>query len=112
MPTTRSQTKITEENNTSKPQCYLAFGRYITQKEMNALDGCSGNELLSGSNQHGEPCEFVKSLKEKLVKKKKHPNGFDGKQWTPEIHYGMCGQSCPCCRKMVGDVIGACTICD
>jgi len=36
----------------------------------------------------------------------KHPSG-----WTKENHYGMCGQSCPCCRKKVGDIFGVCTVC-
>lgn len=35
-----------------------------------------------------------------------HPTG-----WTPITHYGQCGQSCPCCRRRVGDTLGACTIC-
>ena len=35
-----------------------------------------------------------------------HPIG-----WSPTAHYGMCGQSCPCCRAEVGDTLGACPIC-
>jgi DNA-directed RNA polymerase subunit M/transcription elongation factor TFIIS len=35
-----------------------------------------------------------------------HPRG-----WDPQNHYGMCGQSCPCCRAEVGDTLGACPIC-
>ena len=35
-----------------------------------------------------------------------HPTG-----WSPTAHYGMCGQSCPCCRAEVGDTFGACPIC-
>ncbi len=35
-----------------------------------------------------------------------HPMG-----WSPMAHYGMCGQSCPCCRAEVGDTLGACPIC-
>jgi len=31
--------------------------------------------------------------------------------WTHSTHYGQCGQSCPCCRKKAGDILGACTIC-
>ena len=36
-----------------------------------------------------------------------HPSG-----WNPSTHYGMCGQSCPCCRSFVGDILGACLVCD
>lgn len=40
----------------------------------------------------------------------KHPKG-----WSKNMHYfnlgGQCGQSCPCCRAMVGDILGACPIC-
>jgi chemotaxis protein histidine kinase CheA len=31
--------------------------------------------------------------------------------WMSTSHYGMCGQSCPCCRAEVGDTFGACPIC-
>ena len=33
------------------------------------------------------------------------------KSWNINTHYGMCGQSCPCCRTNLGELIGACTIC-
>ena len=39
-----------------------------------------------------------------------HPEG-----WTRHLHYFnfgcYCGQSCPCCRALVGDTLGACPIC-
>jgi len=31
--------------------------------------------------------------------------------WNEHTHYGQCGQSCPCCRAMVGDEWGACLVC-
>jgi hypothetical protein len=31
--------------------------------------------------------------------------------WDSTTHYGQCGQSCPCCRSEVGDILGACPIC-
>ena len=31
--------------------------------------------------------------------------------WNVHTHYGQCGQSCPCCRAMVGDEWGACLVC-
>ena len=37
----------------------------------------------------------------------KHPHG-----WCKINHYGMCGQSCPCCRAQLGDTFGACSICN
>ena len=43
-------------------------------------------------------------LEDKTVE---HPSG-----WTEENHYGMCGQSCPCCRAMIEETdFGVCTIC-
>ena len=112
MPTTRSQSKKQNEETEKSTLCYLAYGRYITNTEFRALDGCTGKELLSGTDKYGNPSRIVESLKDKIVEKKKHPCGLDGKPWTSETHYGMCGQSCPCCRKMVGDKFGACTICN
>jgi len=39
-----------------------------------------------------------------------HPVG-----WDEKTHYSsmgcFCGQSCPCCRAIVGDKLGACEIC-
>ena len=37
---------------------------------------------------------------------KTHPFG-----WSETNHYGMCGQSCPCCRKKNKEVLGSCNIC-
>ena len=28
-----------------KPPCYLAFGRFLTDKEYHSIDGCEGKEL-------------------------------------------------------------------
>ena len=39
-------------------------------------------------------------------KRQTHPFG-----WCKKNHYGMCGQSCPCCRKKNKDILGSCTIC-
>ncbi len=32
--------------------------------------------------------------------------------WRPRGHWGVCGQSCPCCRSAVGDAFGTCGACD
>ena len=114
MPTTRSQKKNEKRNTNTTPKtpCYLAYGQYMTNTEVRALDECTGKELLAGTDKFGKPSTIVQSLKEKIVENKKHPCGLDGKPWTHEIHYGMCGQSCPCCRKIAGDILGACTICN
>ncbi len=32
-------------------------------------------------------------------------------QWTPEEHYGHCGQSCPCCRYKNEGWMGGCDQC-
>ena len=31
--------------------------------------------------------------------------------WNPIRHFGRCGQSCPCCRARVGELMGACPVC-
>ena len=30
--------------------------------------------------------------------------------WCKVGHYGLCGQSCPCCRFAAGDLFGACEV--
>ena len=32
--------------------------------------------------------------------------------WTPQKHFGSCGQSCSCCRFKVGDLFGYCEACE
>ena len=32
--------------------------------------------------------------------------------WIPTEHWGLCGQSCLCCRSAVGEVFGTCNACD
>ena len=32
--------------------------------------------------------------------------------WSGTEHWGLCGQSCPCCRFAAGDVFGSCDACD
>jgi len=44
--------------------------------------------------------------KDKKEEEIKHPES-----WNPYNHYGQCGQSCPCCRAIIGDKWGACSIC-
>ena len=46
-----------------------------------------------------------------ISKSIEHPNSSDFQPWNIDTHYGMCGQSCPCCRAKLGELIGACTIC-
>ena len=51
----------------------------------------------------------LRSTNQKPKEKEKinsHP-----KSWNSHTHYGQCGQSCPCCRAIVGDKWGACSIC-
>ena len=33
-------------------------------------------------------------------------------RWTPEGHFGVCGQSCGCCRAAAGERLGCCEACD
>ena len=51
-----------------KPPCYLAFGRFLTDKEYHSIDGCEGKELLAGTDKFGQPCKVVKSLKNLINK--------------------------------------------
>ncbi len=39
-------------------------------------------------------------------------NDEDLPLWSEANHWGCCGQSCPCCRYSVGDVLGSCAVCD
>ncbi len=32
-------------------------------------------------------------------------------KWSVVDHYGMCGQSCPCCRYRAGELFGSCELC-
>lgn len=34
--------------------------------------------------------------------------------WSTNNHYGICGQSCPCCRSEIEEIpgFGTCPICD
>jgi len=54
-------------------------------------------------------CHHSHSRNSKRKCKPRHPTS-----WTPYDHYGMCGQSCPCCRSEVEgpDVMGTCPVCD
>ncbi len=40
-----------------------------------------------------------------------HPEGWDKKMHYSTLGWCWCGQSCPCCRALVGDTLGACEIC-
>ena len=43
----------------------------------------------------------------KKIEKEHHTHG-----WNQQHHYGICGQSCPCCRAEIEDVpLGVCPIC-
>ena len=35
-----------------------------------------------------------------------------GPAWTSTDHWGLCGQSCPCCRARAGEGFGACVACE
>ena len=53
-------------------------------------------------------------IKRYIGKKKKHPSS-----WSKNLHYGQCGQSCPCCRFIAESSLepkyrswfGVCKIC-
>ena len=40
-----------------------------------------------------------------------HPVGWTKKNHYSELGWQWCGQSCPCCRARVGDILGACPVC-
>ena len=57
---------------------------------------------MSNNENYSNPCKKIK-----LDEENYHPI-----DWTPEKHYGMCGQSCPCCRARIEEVpLGVCIIC-
>ena len=59
-----------------------------------------GKGMSDSEDQH--PAKKIK-----LEEDVSHPAG-----WSRTNHYGMCGQSCPCCRAEIEDApIGVCPIC-
>ena len=46
--------------------------------------------------------------------KKKSLNLDHPCNWTKTTHYGMCGQSCPCCRTQIEGIygFGTCVVCN
>jgi len=42
----------------------------MTNAEVRALDGCTGKELLSGTDKFGKPSTIVQSLNDKIVENK------------------------------------------
>jgi hypothetical protein len=46
------------------------------------------------------------------ISKKKEPGKSHPPGWTQSSHYGMCGQSCPCCRAKIEETpFGVCQTC-
>ena len=67
------------------------------------------NPTTTSTTKHkGEPSTspVITTTTPKVKLNDSHPNC-----WNENSHYGQCGQSCPCCRAMVGDEWGACLIC-
>jgi hypothetical protein len=60
------------------------------------------------------PNNLIETKKEKIhpmklrsaKKKNKHRDS-----WDILTHYGMCGDSCPCCRALFDKALGSCIIC-
>ena len=82
--------------------------------------------MSSNSNTSFDNNPVASRTRYKKVIRQQYPSMFDRwlvdptpisnsiehpKSWNIDTHYGMCGQSCPCCRAKLGEIIGACTIC-
>ena len=94
-----------------KPPCYLAWGRFLTEKEYHASSEKSAQEVTTMIAT--KPCTKAPRVIEETT------HGLD---WSTKIHYmsigGQCGQSCACCRADVyksgldeDAKWGACAIC-
>ena len=114
---------------------YKTKSHYETEEEMvtcencgNCWDGfaqCSCNgisiEEPAMDNRRRTHTMTLRSHTEKLRVEKKREKVKATEQinepiihpecWNEHTHYGQCGQSCPCCRAMVGDEWGACLVC-
>ena len=66
--------------------------------------GQESNPTTTAPTTKDEPTATPVITKPKVI-------GSHPKCWSAIGHYGQCGQSCPCCRAMVGDDWGACLIC-
>ena len=85
-----SETLSEDEDMTECPDCGRVWDGYA---QCYPCPGLEMNEL-----------EEATKVEDKV---EEHPSG-----WTEEHHYGMCGQSCPCCRAIVEETdFGVCTIC-
>ena len=71
------------------------------------------NSTYNNDFQYVDDLEYDKKVRLEVPYSYSHPPG-----WNSHNHYGMCGQSCPCCRadvfnkKIDPDAwFGACPIC-
>jgi hypothetical protein len=83
-----------------------------TEEEINAANILIN--LCAGAGASFNPSDLIKTKKEKIhpmklrssKKKNKHLDS-----WDILTHYGMCGETCPCCRALFDKALGACVIC-
>ena len=67
-------------------------------------------QALFGSAQSMQVvrCVFERFLHRRLAERSESTNAV----WARSGHWGMCGQSCPCCRYQAGAELGYCEACD
>ena len=61
--------------------------------------------------QSTHPMTLRSKKQQPKIKKSNNTPKVHPKSWKSHTHYGQCGQSCPCCRAILGDEWGACSIC-
>ena len=119
---TEAETEVeTETENESQPEQREEQGEEEFQYELVTCEDCGNqwdgyaqcncwedynyNQTEATPNDSTICMEELKEESQEPIPTS-HPMG-----WSPTNHYGMCGQSCPCCRAEVGDTFGACPIC-
>ena len=103
----REKVKVKEQTQSS-PREEGRFQRTVYTKWQLAFLfwGREFNPTTTSSTitRKGEPTNSVITPTPKV-------NDYHPECWNEHTHYGQCGQSCPCCRAMVGDEWGACLVC-
>ena len=95
--------RVTRAMHRPRPLCAQPD---VAAPPMQTLGGASGYTPPDDTTPH-EAARAARLTERHAVHNPSHP-------WSFTMHYGVCGQNCPCCRSMREPVgaIGRCTICD
>lgn len=115
---TESGTETETESETETDSMPSLMSENETTEKLVTCDGC-GNQW-DGYSQCPCPADWYKedynnyvevSMDGETIQEEElpteHPIG-----WNSYAHYGMCGQSCPCCRSEHNERLGSCPVCD